>query len=133
MNPDADQFAAHRGIFVPGDRYSSNSGIGVHWSASQRVAEEMAAHASQNSAPHPKDQTIIFQGLIPKSSVETNVDVLKNNKVLSPEDLSKNKEQEIPVRKGAPVAVTKSTRAVQRNGVWKARNRTYTPPREMKA
>lgn len=136
MEPTEGQFAAHRGIFVAGDRHSSNSGLGVHWSASERVAEEMASHASQvpeKRVPHPKDKTIIYHGSIPASSVETNVDTLRANKVLSPDDLSKNKEREIPVKKGAKINVTSSTKASKRNDVWKTRNRTYTPPREMRA
>lgn len=137
-------YTAHRGLFLPGNvAHSSNSGMGMHWTANQRIAEEMASHAHAGitwEAPHEhlnlpdtSGTAMIYHGEIPMSSVETDVDVLKNNRVLSPENLNRNKEDEIPVRKGAPVLVTGLTTSSLRNGVWKTRKRTYKKPREMKA
>jgi hypothetical protein len=147
-------YPAHRGLFIPSAFYSdgrprvahsSYSGLGMHWTANQRIAEEMASHAGAGTTwdlphrnPHSRETpdtsgtAIIYHGEIPMSSVETDVDVLKNNRVLSPENLNRNKEDEIPVRKGAPVLVTGRTKSSLRNGVWKTRERTYKKPREMK-
>lgn len=124
---------AHRGIFVPGDYYSSNAGLGVHWSANRRVAEEMGSYAWQQKnkemGAHPKDKIVIYNAEIPSSSVETDVEVLKKNKVLSPEDLSKNKEEEIPVKKGGKVRLKSTSTSTQK----RTRTRTYNPPREVPA
>jgi hypothetical protein len=125
-------FPVHRGVFVPGDMHSSNSGVGVHWSASQRTAEEMASYA-QNLHPTGEGHQIIHHGSVPISSVESNTKTLSSNAVLSPNNLNQNSEKEVPVKKGAPVLINSRTKATNRNGVWKTRERKYTPPREMKA
>jgi hypothetical protein len=139
-------YTAHRGLFLPGNvAHSSHSGMGMHWSASQKIAEEMASHANAGSTYLPPHEylnkrerdtsgtAMVYHGEIPMSSVETDVETLKNNRVLSPENLNKNKEEEIPVRRGAPVLVTGRTKSSLRNGVWKTRERTYKKPREIKA
>ena len=125
---------AHRGVFVPGDYYSSNSGLGVHWSASQKVAEEMGSHAWNEHATggmgtHPNDRIVIHNAEVPLSSVETDINVLKKNKVFSPENLNQNSEDEVPVKKGKTVRV-KSTSISTRA---RTRTKRYNPPREMKA
>lgn len=137
-------YTAHRGLFFPGNvAHSSNSGMGMHWTSNQKIAEVMASHAQAGiawKAPHEhlnlpdtSGTAMIYHGEIPMSSVETDVDVLKNNRVLSPENLNRNNEEEIPVRRGAPINVTGRTKGSLRNGVLKTRKRTYNPPREMKA
>jgi hypothetical protein len=125
-------FPAYRGVFVPGDYHSSNSGVGVHWSANKKVAEEMGSHAWQENhgmGTHPKDRIVIHNAEIPLSSVESDTNVLKKNRVLSPDNLNKNIEEEVPVKKGKTVRV-KSTSTSTRA---RTRTRTYNPPREMKA
>lgn len=126
-------FPVHRGVFVPESMYSSNSGAGVHWSASEKTAEEMASHAQLNQKRGTTGHQIIHHGLVPMSSVETNIKNLTNNAVLSPENLNKNKEQEVPVKKGATVLVTSRTKATNKNGKFRTRERRYTPPRKVKA
>ena len=126
-------YPAHRGVFVPEDMHSSHSGIGVHWSASQRTAEEMASYAH---TLHPTGQghQVIHHGSIPSSSVEDNPEVMKSNGVLGGgRNLNSNSEKEIPVKKGAPILVSGRTKGTNRNGKWKTRERRYNPPREMKA
>jgi len=126
-------FTAHRGVFVPEDMYSSHSGAGTHWSASQRTAEEMASYA-QAASPSKQGHQIIHHGSIPMSSVEDNPDVLKAGGVLGGgKDLNNNSEKEIPVKKGATVHVTSRTKATKRNGVWKTRERNYKPARKVSA
>jgi len=126
-------FPAYRGVFVPGEYHSSNSGLGLHWSASQKVAEEMGSHAwyerSNGMGTHPRDRIVVHNAEIPLSSVETDTNVLKKNKVFSPENLNENSEEEVPVKKGKTVRV-KSTSISTRA---RTRTRNYNPPREMKA
>lgn len=127
-------FQAHRGIFVPGDRHTSNAGLGVHWSAHSKVAEEMGSHAWHEHATggmgtHPNDRLVMHKAEIPISSVETDKDVLNKNKVFSPDNLNENSEGEVPVKKGATVRL-KSTSTSTRK---RTRTRTYNPPRERKA
>jgi hypothetical protein len=125
------ELEAYRGIFVPGNYSSSEPNLGMHWSTSRRVAEEMVSHAQHQLGKTAglKDKTVIYNAIIPESSVETDVEVLKSKKVLSPEDLSKNKEKEIPVKAGKPVKLkSKSTTTNVRTRV-----RTYKPPREVPA
>ena len=127
-------FEAHRGVFVPGDYYSSNAGLGVHWSANRQVAEEMGSHAWHEHATggigtHPNDKIVMYNAEVPVSSVETDKKVLKQNKVFSPDNLNENSEKEVPVKKGAVVrlkSASTSTRA-------RTRTRTYNPPREVRA
>ena len=128
-------FNVHRGVFNPGGVHSSNSGVGVHWSANKTTAEQMAAYASVASSfpPHPKDSSTVHHASVPVSSLEFDTNTLKKNGVLSVGDMAKNSEQEIPVRKGATVKVTGRTKVTNRNGAWKTRERTYNPPREVKA
>jgi hypothetical protein len=124
-------FPAHRGIFLSDKVYhSSNSGIGMHWSADQKIAEEMASHAGTNLG---SGTPIIYHGEIPISSVETDFNRLYDRSVLSPSNLNENREKEVPVKRGAPILVTGRTKGTLRNGVWKTRERTYKKPREMKA
>lgn len=130
---------AHRGMFVPGGYHSSNNGAGVHWSASKRVAEEMGTHAWHDRATsgiitHPKDKIVMHNAEIPLSSIETDKSVLKKNKVFSPDNLNKNSEQEVPVKKGATILLksTSATRTSNYSG-YRTRTRTYNPPREIKA
>lgn len=130
---------AYRGIFVPGDYYSSNSGTGVHWSADKKTAEEMGSHAWWDHATggmgtHPKDKIIMHNAEIPLSSIEDDVSVLKKTKVYSPDNLNKNSEKEVPVKKGATVLLksTSATRTSNYSG-YRTRTRTYNPPREVQA
>lgn len=125
---------SHRGIFVPGDYYSSNSGVGVHWSANKQTAEEMGSHAWQEHATggmgrHPNDKIVMFNADIPMSSIETNNDTLKKNRVLDLNNLNENREAEVPVKKGASVFLkSKSTHSQKRS-----RTRRYNPPRRVSA
>lgn len=130
---------AHRGIFVPGDYYASNAGLGVHWSASKKVAEEMGTYAWHDRATsgiitHPKDKIVVYTAEIPISSVETDKSVLKKNKVLSIDDFSKNSEKEVPVKKGATILLksTSATKTSNHSG-YRTRTRTYNPPKEVQA
>jgi len=123
----------HRGVFVPSNIHSSNSGIGVHWSASRKIAEEMASHSEAEHTSWGSGSHVVHHGSVPISSIETNIKTLTNNAVLSPENLNKNREKEVPVKKGSPVLVTGRTKGTFRNGAWKMRERTYKKPREMKA
>ena len=104
--------------------------MGMHWSASEKVAEVMASHAAEKrgSGSH-----VIYHGEVPTSSVETDFNRLYDRSVLSPSNLNENREKEVPVKRGAPVLVTGRTKGSLRNGVWKSRERTYKKPREMKA
>jgi hypothetical protein len=126
-------------MFVPGDHYSSNSGLGIHWSASSKVAEEMGTHywhdhATGGMGTHPNDKIVMHNAEVPISSVETDKDVLKKNKVFSPDNLNENSEEEVPLKKGATVRVksSSSTKTSNYSG-YRTRKRTYRPPREMKA
>jgi hypothetical protein len=71
---------------------------------------------------------------IPLSSVEFDKEVLKKNKVFSPDNLNKNSEQEVPVKKGATILLksTRTTRTSNYSG-YRTRTRTYNPPKEIKA
>ena len=125
-------FQAHRGIFVPGDHHTSNAGLGVHWSADRKIAEEMGAHASQNNAgmgTHPNDRIVMYNADVPISSVETDFNKLYDRGVLSPLNLNENTEKEIPLKKGAIVHLKSSSSSTRK----RTRTRTYTPPRERKA
>ncbi|CAB4174721.1 hypothetical protein UFOVP965_72 [uncultured Caudovirales phage] len=127
-------FPAHRGVFVPDNVHTSQSGVGVHWSASKITAESMASYAH---ALHPRvgvtGHHVIHHGNIPISSVEDNVATLKANGVFDQRNLNNNSEKEIPVKKGAPVFISSRTKSRESNGIWKTRERTYNPPREVKA
>jgi hypothetical protein len=137
-------FTAHRGVFftdLPFNR-SRTPGVGLHWSASQKIAEEMSSHAQQETINRQVGNRlqigttgshVIYHGEIPMSSVESDWQNLYNRGVFSPSNLNENREQEVPVKKGAPVLVTGRTKGSLRNGVLKTRKRTYNPPREMKA
>ena len=125
-------FPAHRGVFVPSKVHSSNSGMGMHWSADRKIAEVMASHAEANRTSLGSGSHVIHHGEIPISSVETDYNTLYDKGVLYPINLNDNREKEIPVKKGAPITVTGRTKATLRNGVWKTRERTYKKPREMK-
>ena len=127
-------FDAHRGVFVPGDHYSSNAGLGIHWSANKKIAEVMGSHAWQEHATngmgtHPNDRIIIHNAEVPLSSVETDKRVLEKNKVFSPDNLNNNSEEEIPLKRGATLRLKSSSSSTQK----RTRTRTYRPPREMKA
>lgn len=136
-------FPAHRGVFIPDQYYGSRApGLGLHWSASQKIAEEMSSHAQQeiiNRQIGNRKQVgttgshVIYHGEVPMSSVESDWQNLYNRGVFSPSNLNENREQEVPVKKGAPVLVTGRTKGTLRNGVLKTRKRTYKTPREMKA
>lgn len=128
-------FSAHRGIFVPDKVHSSHSGIGMHWSASEKIAQVMASHSAENRSRGmlpPTGSHVIHHGEIPISSVETDYNTLYDRGVIYPINLNENREQEIPVKRGAPVTVTGRTKGTMRNGVWKNRERTYKPPRTVK-
>jgi hypothetical protein len=137
-------FTAHRGVYVPELPFhrSRTPGVGLHWSASQKIAEEMSSHAQQETINRQVGNRlqigttgshVIYHGEIPMSSVESDWQNLYNRGVFSPSNLNENREQEVPVKKGAPVLVTGRTKGSLRNGVLKTRKRTYNPPREMKA
>ena len=127
-------FDVHRGIFVPGDHYSSNTGLGIHWSANKRVAEEMGSHAWQEHATngmgaHPNDKIVMHNAEVPISSVQTDKRILEKNKVFSSDNLNNNSEEEVPLKRGATVRLKSSSSSTQK----RTRIRTYNPPREMKA
>ena len=127
-------FNVHRGIFVPGDHYSSNSGLGIHWSANKRTAEEMGSHAWNEYATggmgtHPNDRVVMYNAEVPISSVQTDKRLLEKNKVFSPDNLNNNSEEEVPLKRGATVRLKSSSSSTQK----RTRVRTYNPPREMKA
>jgi hypothetical protein len=126
-------FPVHRGVFVPDKVHSSNSGLGMHWSASEKIAEVMTSHAEANRTSLGSGSHVIHHGLAPISSVETDFNRLYDKGVLSPSNLNENREQEVPLKRGAPVLVTGRTKGTLRNGVWKTRKRNYKTPREMKA
>ena len=138
MQPELS-YDVSRGIFVPGAYHSSNDGLGVHWSGNKRIAEEMGTHSWHDHATkgmwtHPNDRIVVHNAEVPMSSVETDIEVLKKNKVFSPDNLNNNSEEEVPVKKGATVRLksSSSTKTSNYSG-YRTRKRTYNPPREMKA
>ena len=115
-------FEAHRGV----TQSSVDKPLGVHWSANYDMANTFATHELNEN-----DQTMypmhthgsLVSAQIPMSSVETAPKELNNYQITE-------HESEVPVKRGAPVYVTKIRTG---GGAKRSRTRTYNPPREMKA
>ena len=135
------QFKAYRGLSRP---LNSSKGLGMHWSADKYIAESIPDHQrSGDDRYYNPTHTTVIHASIPMSSVETNERTLRQNYVYSPEDLSKNKEKEIPVKQGAPVfvhAIDNLKRGATHdfftgdrieNPKERVRTRRYNPPRKM--
>lgn len=136
-------FTAYRGLNGPLDR---TRGLGMHWSANDYKAEAITEHQrSGDERFYEPSHTTLISAHIPMSSVETNTKTLRQASVYSPEDLSKNSEEEIPVKKGSPVFVRGIT-TIKSESPYdyftgqkkeevkeRIRSRTYNPPRKMQA
>jgi len=114
-------FTVYRGLQT---NPTKGRGLGMHWSASKTIAQDFAG---------PKGTVV--HGEVPISSVETDTPTLKRNEVMIG-DKGKNalgfvrREKEVPVKAGAKVTVTGSTKYSRYR---KHVGRKYNPPREMKA
>ena len=118
-------FDAHRGMKVhSGNQFKINeNALGMHWSADERVAK---LFGNIEQTPY---LTHVYHAKIPMSSVETQTSRLQERQVAP-----KSREQEIPVKEGAPVYVTgKSTFNKRDSGKIRKRTKHFNPPREMKA
>jgi len=133
------QFYVQRGVPIKGSRDAS--GVGIHWSASPKIASMFATSHPIDpwSDPHYKTgftnrrwiQGHILKASIPLSSVETDTKTLNNvgNTGAFPG------EKEVTAKKGATVLLHSRTTltANDSNQVVRKRTRTYKKPREMKA
>ena len=128
MNPSESQwqqpeltFSVYRGLQ---NNPTKGRELGMHWSASKSIAQEFAG-----------PNGTVVNGEVPISSVETDTPTLERNEVMIG-DKGKNalgfvrREKEIPVKAGAKVTVTGSTKYSRYR---KHVGRKYNPPREMKA
>jgi len=128
------QFFAHRGLRIhSGNNFAVNeSAVGMHWSTIPAIAEH---YSGKNYQP---GGATILSASIPISSVETDRTKLKEKGV---DTKMYGFEQEVSVKEGAPIYVTKKStfgwkqRAKVNSANFKSRKRTrvYNPPREMKA
>lgn len=117
-------FEAHRGV----TQSSVDKPLGVHWSANRYTANLFATHElneSDKTAHSLYKHGSLISAQIPLSSVETDTEKLKDYQITK-------YESEVPVKRGAPVYVTK-IRTGGGEGDKRSRTRTYVPPREMKA
>jgi len=114
-------FTVYRGLQ---NNPTRGRGLGMHWSASKSIAQDFAGHKGT-----------VVHGEVPISSVETDTPTLERNEVMIG-DKGKNalgfvrREKEVPVKAGAKVTVTGSTKYSRYR---KHVGRKYNPPREMKA
>lgn len=131
-------FDAHRGIRLrSGNNFKiDKSALGMHWSTDETVAQDFGG---RNYMP---EDTRVIHAKIPLSSVETDPTVLKERGVVNPHTPHNmaREEAEVPVKSGAPVYVTGTSKLKEIPGksadgrvAVKVRRRTYNPPREMKA
>lgn len=98
-------FTAHRGLSH--DRVEG-SNLGMHWSADKGVAEHFSKNTDRwNDESKPRT---MITARIPMSSVETDTFKLMLNNVTDFSGKKYEHEQEIPVRKGAPVFVESISR-----------------------
>lgn len=125
-------FTAHRGLT---QAPAKGKGLGVHWSADKDVAEAFAGAENPEELPNT-----VVTARIPMSSVETDTKTLTKNAVLNKKGKKIGPtEEEVPVKKGAPIHVEKivSTRVRDADDryVYSYRTRTkrFNPPKEMLA
>ena len=109
--------------------------LGVHWTASPSVAKTFAGDNGFWGTG------TVLHGTAPMSSVETDTSKLKEKQV----DLSgKLKEQEVTLKKGAPLNLTGKSTIKERPGMdpnypgesiplYRVRKRTYRPARKVQA
>jgi hypothetical protein len=132
------QFDVYRGMPV---KSKESSEVGIHWSASPKIASMFATSHPINPGSDPHYQTgftnrrwiqgHILKASIPLSSVETDTKTLNTvgNTGAFPG------EKEVTAKRGAAVFLHSKTTltANDSNQVIRKRTRTYKKPREMKA
>jgi len=107
-------FTAHRGLAAERDYYGQTGrirgGAGIHWSADKDVAESFSRNIPEGRLMNKPIGTVI-SAHIPMSSVETDTNVLKKTGVLNKKGKPEwPQEQEVTVKKGAPIHITEVTR-----------------------
>jgi hypothetical protein len=137
-------FKVHRGVNVSYPHYPEEGGssqysldsknLGVHWSASDDVAHRFSNQQSKYPSWRT-DHAKVIHADVPMSSVETNTSAMIERGFANLSGQDPYNEQEVMVKKGAPIKVTGITKLRQskdKNEV-KSRKRTYKVPREMSA
>jgi len=140
-------FKVHRGVNVSYPHYPEDDGprcsgvdsknLGVHWSANEDVAKGFAnsPNSRRTNPSWRTDYAKVIHADVPMSSVETNTTTMAERGYSNFGGKDPWNEQEVMVKKGAPIKVTGITKLRQskdKNEV-KSRKRTYKIPREMSA
>jgi hypothetical protein len=140
-------FNVHRGVNTSYPHYPQGgkstqykldmNNFGTHWSADQQVAKEFANSPNSRAlVPHWRtDYAHVIHAEVPMSSVETDTETMKQGGFANFSRQDPTGEEEVMVKKGAPLKITGVTnlRRSKDETAIKARKRTFNPPREMKA
>lgn len=140
-------FKVHRGVNVSYPHYPEEGGssryvidsknLGTHWSADESVAKEYAnsPNSRRTNPSWRTDHAKVIHADVPMSSVETNTTTMAARGYSNFGGKDPWNEQEVMVKKGAPIKVTGITklRESKDKSEVKSRKRTYRVPREMSA